>query len=76
MALAAVATEVREVREARTLVRYDLLLLHGEPVEVTESLPAEIDEGAPVEVRGQEWTVAAIRRDRPDRPQLVCLRGL
>lgn len=74
MAVAALAAELHE--EVRPLVRYDLLLLHGEPVEVTETLPAGLDEGAPVEVRGQEWTVAAIRRDRPDRPQLVCLRGL
>jgi hypothetical protein len=80
MAVAAAATggltELLLARAPALAVAYDVLLLHGTAVELTESLPVGIDEGDSVHVRGEDWTVAAVRRDRPARPQLVCVRGL
>jgi len=72
---AAAASRLHDIEAPRALRRYDLLLLHGTPVEMSETLPEGIDEGEPVEVRGEEWTVAAVR-ERPQGPQLVCVRGL
>lgn len=72
MAVAAAATS--RPHESRSVV-YDLLLLHGIPVEVAQPLQAGVGEGDSVFVSGEEWTVAAVRQGE-HRTQLVCVRGL
>jgi len=57
-------------------VVYDLLLLHGTPVERAEPLPAGVAEGDSVWVSDEEWTVAAVREREHGTPLLVCVRGL
>jgi len=62
-------------RTSPAQVEYELLLLHGIPVGLVQALPAGVEEGDAVFVRGEEWTVAAVR-DGAGRPRLVCIRGL
>lgn len=57
-------------------VVYDLLLLHGTPVERAEPLPAGVAEGDSVWISDEEWTVASVRERERGAPLLVCVRGL
>lgn len=59
---------------AADLVEYDVLLLAGEARRLLYALPPGIEEGAQIEVGGEQWTVADVREaDDGDPTRLVCI---
>lgn len=56
------------------LVRYDVLILAGEPQRHLCTLPSGIEAGSEVVVAGETWTVADVREPKDSGPvTLICI---
>ena len=61
------------VKAAPELVQYAVLLLAGQPSRHTCLLPAGIEAGGEIEVRGEQWTVADVRDSDDGDTKLICI---